>query len=90
METSTRLPGAALGSGSACRRRLPSRSPSANHSWSSGWQARTGVPVVGRRTPVALTLALARVLRSVDLPAPVDPATTTSAGAVLVRIRGIT
>ncbi len=48
---------------------------------SSGWWTSTGWRVVGRSTPAVLTSLPTRELTSVDLPAPVDPATTTTAGA---------
>ena len=55
---------------------------------SSGWQTRTGARVVGRRTPAGLTAAPTRLLTSVDLPAPVEPPTTISSGASMLRRRG--
>ena len=61
---------------------------SANQSMSSGWQASTGLFVVGRRTPVALTGAPTMLFTSVDLPAPVDPTRATSTGAAERRTRG--
>ncbi|CAM5719072.1 hypothetical protein SFUMM280S_04087 [Streptomyces fumanus] len=52
-----------------------------NQWWSSGWQTRTGVRVVGRNTPASLTRLPTRELTSVDFPAPVEPPTTASRGA---------
>jgi hypothetical protein len=48
----------------------------------------TAERVVGRSTPVALTGARTRLLTSVDLPAPVEPPTTTSSGASSRARRG--
>ena len=61
---------------------------SANQSTSSGWQASTGLLVVGRRMPVLLTWTPTMLLTSVDLPAPVDPTRATSSGAPDCRTRG--
>ena len=61
---------------------------SANQSISSGWQASTGLFVVGRRTPVALTCAPTMLFTSVDLPAPVEPTKATRIGAAERRTRG--
>ncbi|MFC6899016.1 hypothetical protein ACFQGX_27255 [Nonomuraea dietziae] len=90
MVTRTRLSGAASLLCRSIRSSPPSRSLPANQPLSSGWQARTGMPVVGRRTPVRLTFFSARVLTNVDLPAPVEPAMTISAGAALTRTLGST
>ena len=49
------------------------RSPS-NAGTSSGLQASTGARVVGRSTPAGLMIEPTRLLTSVDLPAPVEPA----------------
>ena len=48
---------------------------------SSGLCTSTGRRVVGRSTPAALTSGPTSEFTSVDLPAPVDPDTTTTAGA---------
>ena len=61
---------------------------SANQSMSSGWQASTGLLVVGRRTPVALTREPTMLFTSVDLPAPVEPTRATRTGAADLRTRG--
>ena len=61
---------------------------SANQPTSSGWQASTGLLVVGRRMPVMLTWAPTMLLTSVDLPAPVDPTRATRIGAPDSRSRG--
>ena len=61
---------------------------SANQSMSSGWQARTGLLVVGRRTPVALTWAPTTLFTRVDFPAPVEPTRATSTGAADRRTLG--
>ncbi|MCP9978923.1 hypothetical protein [Actinomadura madurae] len=61
-----------------------------NHCTWSGWQTRIGLLVVGRSTPVALTRAPTSVLTRVDLPAPVDPPSTTSMGAPAAWMRGRT
>jgi hypothetical protein len=52
-----------------------------NQDMSVGWQTRTGARVVGRSTPAGLTGVRMRLLTRVDLPAPVEPPTTTSSGA---------
>ena len=44
--------------------------------------------VVGRSTPAGLTTDPMRLFRSVDLPAPVEPPTTMSAGASICASRG--
>src|SRR5690625_3225401 len=62
--------------------------PASNHSWSSGWWMRTGERVVGRSTPASVTGSPARELTNVDLPAHVDPPTTTSIGAPVWVRRG--
>ena len=62
--------------------------PLRNHAVSAGWQTSTGARVVGRSTPAALTGARTRLLTSVDLPAPVEPPTTMSSGASMLRRRG--
>ncbi len=64
-------------------RRSPRTSPPR-----SGWQASTGLLVVGRRIPVALTWAPTMLFTSVDLPAPVEPTRATRIGASDWRIRG--
>ena len=61
---------------------------SANQSMSSGWQASTGLLVVGRRTPVALTRVPTMLFTSVDFPAPVEPTSATRTGAADRRTRG--
>lgn len=68
-------------------RRGSTRSP-ANQWWSSGWQTRTGVRVVGRSTPASLTRRPTSELTSVDFPAPVDPPITASRGASGALSRG--
>ncbi len=65
------------------------RSPS-KAAASSGWCTSTGERVVGRSTPLRLTVAPSTELTSVDLPAPVDPPTTASSGASSERSRGST
>lgn len=62
--------------------------PVPNQWWSSGWQTRTGVRVVGRRTPASLTCRPTRELTRVDLPAPVEPPMTARRGASGARRRG--
>ena len=52
-----------------------------NHRTSNGWCTSTGQRVVGRSTPDGLTSAPTNELTTVDLPAPVEPPTTTSTGA---------
>jgi hypothetical protein len=59
-----------------------------NQGMSSGWQTSTGARVVGRSTPAGLTGARTMLLTRVDLPAPVEPPTTTSSGASRRRSRG--
>ena len=54
---------------------------SANHLASLGWQASTGLLVVGLRVPVLLTWVPTRLFTSVDLPAPVEPTRATRTGA---------
>ena len=49
----------------------------------------TGPRVVGRSTPAGLTSLPTSELISVDLPAPVEPPTTASSGASMLRNRGI-
>ena len=61
---------------------------SANQSMSSGWQARTGLLVVGRRTPVVLTCAPTMLFTRVDFPAPVEPTKATRIGAAERRTLG--
>ena len=61
---------------------------SVNQVASYGWHTRTGARVVGRSTPAGLTGARTKLFTSVDLPAPVDPPTTTSSGASSRRSRG--
>ncbi|WP_373688908.1 hypothetical protein [Verrucosispora sioxanthis] len=65
-----------------------SSSPRRNQAESAGLQTSTGDRVVGRSTPAALTRACTRLLTRVDLPAPVDPPTTTSSGASRRARRG--
>ncbi len=67
-----------------------SRAPSRNHASSLGWQMSTGVRVVGRSNPVALTFSPSSEFVIVDLPAPVDPPIPTSRGASKLRRRGST
>src|SRR5437763_4519286 len=59
-----------------------------NQRVSPGALTTTGARVVGRSTPAGLTGARTRLLTSVDLPAPVDPPTTTSSGASSRASRG--
>ena len=59
-----------------------------NQRTSSGWCTSTGQRVVGRSTPDGLTSAPTSELTTVDLPAPVEPPTTTSTGAPGSRSRG--
>ena len=68
--------------------RCGSSCASVNQPASSGWQTSTGARVVGRSTPLGLTGARTRLLTSVDLPAPVEPPTTTSSGASSRARRG--
>ena len=70
------------------RGRLGRKLFSANHSTSSGWQASTGLFVVGRRTPVALTGIPTMLLIRVDFPEPVEPTSETRMGASDRRSRG--
>ena len=69
----------------AARRRRPSRTPGPGGARaapsSSGLCTSTGRRVVGRSTPAVLTSDPTNEFTSVDLPAPVDPETTTTAGA---------
>ena len=70
------------------RGRVGRKTFSANQSASSGWQASTGLLVVGRRMPVALTGWPTMLLTRVDLPAPVEPTRATRIGAPDWRSRG--
>ena len=61
----------------------------ASSSASAGLCTSTGRLVVGRSTPAAVTSAPTRELTSVDFPAPVDPDSTTTAGADSSVSRGM-
>lgn len=56
----------------------------------SGWWTSTGDVVVGRSTPGRVTSEPMMLLTNVDLPAPVDPPITASAGASSEDNRGMT
>ena len=68
---------------SSSNRRIFSNPPkmrsAASHNSSSGWYTSTGVKVVGRLTEVG-TCAPTKEFRSVDLPTPVEPASTATRG----------
>ena len=65
------------------RIRVPLNQPA-----SAGWWTSTGERVVGRSTPLRVTVSRTRELTSVDLPAPVEPPTTASSGASSASSRG--
>src|SRR5664280_1279316 len=69
---------------------MPCSRCSLSRSVSAGLCARTGRRVVGRSTPAGLTSVRSSELTRVDFPAPVEPATTTIAGAESSVSRGIT
>ena len=85
--TSCRVPGSSLGLGWCGSGRAAAR-PGGTRRSRPGCRPAPGTRVVGRSTPAALTRAWTRLLTRVDLPAPVEPPTTTSSGASSRASRG--